>query len=141
MYRVAQWLAAVASQKDLMNLTGLVADRRGPRHALQGVEILKARAIRTDLAQQAGSDFGPRSRQGAKQLVIGVLGKELLDLSAVGIDLALERAQHAGPSVLGRRRTQWLGRRLPCAFGRFADVPVCGCGGTSPICVCLPLAE
>ena len=97
MYRVAQWLAAVASQKDLMNLTGLVADRRGPRHALQAAEILKARAIRTDLAQQAGSDFGPRSRQGAKELVIGMLGKEFLDLSAVGIDLVLERAQHAGP--------------------------------------------
>src|SRR6516164_4003181 len=96
MYRVAQWLGAVASQKDLMNLTGLVADRRGPRYALQGVEILKARAIRTDLARQAGSDFGPRFRQGAKQLVIGVLGKELLDLSAVGIDLALERAMAKG---------------------------------------------
>src|SRR6516162_2999840 len=97
MYRVAQWLAAVASQKDLMNLTGLVADRRGPRHALQAAEILKARAIRTDLAHQAGSDFGSRSRQGAKELVIGMLGKEFLDLSAVGIDLVLERAQHAGP--------------------------------------------
>ena len=88
-----QELIAEPAQIDFVDLSGLVADRSRSSQALQTVRI-KALAIRADLAQQARGDLGTRSGQRTKEIVIGMLGKELLDLGAVGLNLVLEQAQH-----------------------------------------------
>ena len=88
-----QGLIAESAQIDFVDLPGLVAYRRCAGQALQTVRI-KALAIRADFAQQARGDLGTRSGQGIKEIVIGLLGKELLDLGAVALNLVLEHAQH-----------------------------------------------
>src|SRR6218665_1038041 len=93
---MAQCLVAVSSELSGTDLSGLEADGRCPRQALQATGIFKAHAVRPDLAEQAWSELWARAWQGAKEIVVGMLGEEFLDLQTVSIDLALESAQHAG---------------------------------------------
>lgn len=89
----AQGLMAESAQIDFVDLPGLVAHRGGAGQRLESVSI-KALAVRADFAKQARGDFGTRSGQRTKEIVIGMLGKELLDLGAVGLNLVVKDAQH-----------------------------------------------
>ena len=91
-----QRLVAVSPQIDFMDLTGLVANRSGPGQSLSSVWIIKAGAIGADFAQQAWGDRWTGSGQRTKEMVIGMLRKELLDVGAVGLDLALVHAPATG---------------------------------------------
>ena len=94
MHSVAEQLVAVSPQIDLVDLSRLVANGSCSRQTLQSGGIFKARAVRADLAQQSRSEFGSRAGQGAEEIMIGMLCKELLNLGTIRVDLALEHAQH-----------------------------------------------
>ena len=63
MHSVAEQLVAVLPEIDLVDLSRLVADGSCSRQTLQGGWILKARAVRADLAQQSRGDLGSRAGQ------------------------------------------------------------------------------
>ena len=63
MHSVAEQLVAVSPEIDLVDLSRLVADGSCSRQTLQGGRILKARAVRADLAQQSRGDLGSRAGQ------------------------------------------------------------------------------
>ena len=63
MHSVAEQLVAVSPEIDLVDLSRLVADGSCSGQTLQGGWILKARAVRADLAQQSRGDLGSRAGQ------------------------------------------------------------------------------
>src|SRR5271155_2876900 len=75
------------------DLAGLEADRSGAGVALERLGILEDGAILAEFAKQPWSDFGPGSWQGTEEIMIGMTGKELFDLLAVIIQLALQERQ------------------------------------------------
>src|SRR5665213_2480175 len=85
----------------------LPGDRRGAGVALQRLWIIKHRAVRTDLRQQAWGELFSCAGQGAEQVVVRVSGEQLVDPGAVLIELRLQRAKLLGAGD----GTQALGRR------------------------------
>ena len=63
--------------------------------ALQNLRItIEALAVIANLGEQARSDLGSRSRQRAKQIMIGMTGKELFDSLTVHSQLFIHRKEH-----------------------------------------------
>ena len=62
-HRVSQVLVAAAADVDLVDLAGLIVDRRCPGHALEALRVLIKRPVATDLAEQARCELGSGSGQ------------------------------------------------------------------------------
>ena len=88
-----QVLVTGAPDAHLVDLAGLVADRRGAGHALQALGVVVQGAVAADLAEQPRRELGAGSGQRAEQTAVGVAGEEGLDTLAVGVELAPEDAQ------------------------------------------------
>ena len=79
-----------------MDRPGLVADRRGAGVTLEYLGRLEPVTIVPQFGQQARRQLWTRSRQRAKQLMIGVLSEKLLDLFSVFFQLRFQEAQLFG---------------------------------------------
>lgn len=93
---VAHEFIARPTHTDFIDLSGLIADGRGPGDALEDFVAAVAIGIGPNRRQQARSQdfFGPR--QAAKQIVVGMLVEQGFDLLAVQIQLLAQRAQQLG---------------------------------------------
>ena len=83
MHRVAQVPVAMPADFGPPYLPAFETHRGRPRHTLQALRIRVLLTIAADLAQQAWRQLGPGSGQTPKQIVVGVLGEELLDRSSI----------------------------------------------------------
>jgi hypothetical protein len=100
-YGGPQGFVAGPAQPHFMHRAGLVANRGGAGVTLEGLGRLKLLAIVAQFGQESRRQFGTGSRQRAEQVMVGVLGKEFLDLPAVVVQL---RLQH--PQLFGARHGQ-----------------------------------
>ena len=93
---VAQYFVALVADVNSVNLAGLETDRSGARDALQRFGVLEALRIAADFAQQSWGQSLGRARQGAKQVMVGVLFEKRLDLLTVLVQLELQGVEQFG---------------------------------------------
>ena len=63
--------------------------------ALQSLSVpIEALAVIANLGEQARSDLGSRSRKSAKQIMIGMTGKELFDSLPIDCQLLFNDKEH-----------------------------------------------
>jgi hypothetical protein len=93
---VPQDFVALIAHPHPMDLPGLKAHWRRSRHTLQVGGVFKPVGVAADFSQQPRREGLGRSRQGAKEVAVGMLVKKGLDLLAVLVELVLHRAQHPG---------------------------------------------
>jgi len=93
MHTVAQKFVAGPTHFGFTDATGLETNGCCSGKALQHLEGAITSGIRSDRGQKPGSQHLLGSRQTAKEIVIGMLGKEGFNLLTVFIQLLLERAQ------------------------------------------------
>lgn len=108
MDRRAQPVVAGVAQVLVASLTGSDSDRSGSGQLLQSLRAGKAGAIIADLSEQTRAEFGASTREGAKQIVVGMPGVSGLDLPAINRELRVER-QEGDPKGRSKRvRLQML---------------------------------
>ena len=93
---VAQNFVALVADVNPVNLAGLETDRSGAGDALQRFGVREAPGIAADFAQQPRSQSLGRARQRAKQVMVGMLFKERLDLLSVLVQLELQGVEQPG---------------------------------------------
>ena len=87
---VAEDFVTLVADVDPVDLTGLETDRGRAGDALQSFRVSEALGIAADFSQQSRGQGLGRPGQRAKQVMIGMLLEEGLDLFAVLIQLELE---------------------------------------------------
>jgi len=107
MHRGAQHLVAGPADAHPAALAGLAGHRGHAGVALQSFHRGKQIAVSADLAQQPRSELLTSAGQRAKQIVIGMLGKKLVDPRPILLQPPLQRQQLLGQ----RHRQKALGRR------------------------------
>jgi hypothetical protein len=81
--------------KTVAAFSGTFSDRGSSTKALQILSIAtKALPIVANLGEQAGSDLGSGTRQGPKQIMIGMRSEKLLDSPAIEAELLFDRKKH-----------------------------------------------
>ena len=112
---VAEDFVALVAEADSVDLAGLETDRGGAGDTLQGLGVLEALGAAADLSQQTRGQRLARAGQRAKQVMIGMLLEERLDLLAILVQLELQGLEQPGQAdgqeALGRghrRRTAKL---------------------------------
>ena len=87
---VAQHFVALVAKMHPVDLAGLKADRGGSGDTLQRFGVREPPGIAADFAQQPRSQSLGHARERAKQVMVGMLLKETLNLLAVLIQLELQ---------------------------------------------------
>jgi hypothetical protein len=93
---VAQHFVALVADVNPVDLAGLQTHWSGAGDALQRFGVLEAPGIAADFTQQPGSQSPGHARQRTKQVMIGMLFKEGLDLLAVLVQLELQGVEQLG---------------------------------------------
>ncbi len=90
---VGQVLVAMPPNVDLVDLAALKTHRCGARIALQTSGFIEAPPVVPQLTEQARPELATYAGQGSKHIVIGVIGKKLLNGCAILVRLFLQGAQ------------------------------------------------
>ena len=84
-----QGFVARPPKPHLMDRAGWVAHRGRAGVTLEGLGRLKLLTIVAQFGQQPRRQFGPRPRQRAEEVMVGVLSKQFFNLLAVVVQLRL----------------------------------------------------